>query len=96
MAVNISRSLNRELGEGATDGKYRKVRPNTTVVDPAMGDSLTRANRAGLHPFHNYGFIDTEKMDKVNPVKISAHSAAPSMSSTPVFDIDAYMTAQEK
>jgi hypothetical protein len=66
MTVNISRSQNAELNEGATDGKYRKRRPNTTVA-PAMGDELTAKNRAGLHPYMNYGFINSEEPDKVNP-----------------------------
>ena len=37
MATNESRSLNKSMDEGATDGKYRKVRPNTTVA-PGTGD----------------------------------------------------------
>ncbi len=67
MTVNISRSQNAELNEGATDGKYRKRRPNTTVA-PAMGDQLVVKNRAGLHPYMNYGFINSEEQSKVNPV----------------------------
>jgi hypothetical protein len=67
MTVNISRSLNSQLLEGSTDGKYRKVRPNTTVADPNMGDSLVRANRQSLHPFQNYGYIDTQESSMVNP-----------------------------
>ena len=66
MAVNQSRSLNGDMSEGATDGKYRKRRPNTTVA-PAMGDELTQKNRAGLHPYMNYGFINSEEPSKVNP-----------------------------
>ena len=66
MTVNISRSQNAELNEGATDGKYRKRRPNTTV-QPATGDQLVQKNRAGLHPYMNYGFINSEEPSKVNP-----------------------------
>lgn len=66
MAVNSSRSVNAELNEGATDGKYRKRRPNTTVA-PAMGDQDVVKNRAGLHPYMNYGFINSEEAAKVNP-----------------------------
>ena len=66
MAVNQSRSLNGDMTEGATDGKYRKRRPNT-VVQPGMGDQTVQANRAGLHPYMNYGFINSEEPNKVNP-----------------------------
>jgi len=66
MTVNNSRSQNASLLEGATDGKYRKSRPNTTVI-PGMGDQLVKKERDGLHPYINYGFINSEKADKVNP-----------------------------
>lgn len=68
MAVNSSRSMNRSLDEGATDGKYRKARPDTEVI-PGLGDSATTDNRASLHPFYGYGFITTEFPNKVNPGK---------------------------
>lgn len=68
MAVNQSRSENDSLLEGATDGKYRKARPNTTV-QPGMGDQTVKANRAGLHPYWNYGFSNSEDPNKVNPGK---------------------------
>lgn len=68
MAVNNSRSKNNDLLEGATDGKYRKARPNTTV-QPGMGDQTVKANREGLHPYWNYEFINTEAPNKVNPGK---------------------------
>jgi hypothetical protein len=55
------------LGMGATDGKYRKRRPNTTVA-PAMGDELMVKERAGLHPYMNYGFINSEESAQVNPL----------------------------
>lgn len=59
MAVNQSRSMNADLREGATDGAYRKARPNTTVA-PAMGDEAVKAERASLHPFQGYGFPNTQ------------------------------------
>mgnify|MGYP003332601042 FL=1 len=71
MATNESRSLNESLNEGSTDGKYRKVRPNTEV-DPGMGDEIVRANRRGLHHYWNYDYIDQETPAKVNPGKMTA------------------------
>lgn len=68
MAVNNSRSQNQDLLEGATDGKYKKRRPNT-VVQRGAGDQTVQANRAGLHPYMNYGFINNEAPNKVNPGK---------------------------
>jgi hypothetical protein len=59
MATNILRSMNADLKEGASDGKYRKARPDTTVA-PGMGDEQVREERASLHPFHGYGFATTE------------------------------------
>lgn len=66
MTVNASRSQNEELLTGATDGKYRKRRPNTTVA-AGMGDELVVKERAGLHPYMNYGFLNSEEPNKVNP-----------------------------
>ena len=68
MAVNSSRSMNSSLANGATDGKYRKVRPDTEVI-PGLGHEATLANRQSLHPFWGYGFITTEYPNKVNPGK---------------------------
>ena len=70
MAVNTSRSMNEGLNEGATDGKYRKVRPNTEVLD-YEGHEKTVDNRQTLHPFYGYGFATSEYPDvsKVNPGK---------------------------
>lgn len=70
MAVNTSRSMNAGLNEGATDGKYRKARPNTEVGD-IKGNEDTLDNRQSLHPFYGYGFITSEFPDvqKVNPGK---------------------------
>ena len=67
MAVNSSRSMNASLNSGATDGKYRKVRPDTE--ENVMNTSATLANRQSLHPFYGYGFITTEYPSKVNPGK---------------------------
>jgi len=66
MAVNSSRSMNKSLADGATDGKYRKVRPDTEVI-AGSGSEITEANRQSLHPFFNYGFVTTEAPNKVNP-----------------------------
>ena len=67
MTVRKARSENADMLEGATDGKYRKRRPNTTVA-PGQGDKVVSKNRAGLHPYMNYGFINSEEQDKVNPL----------------------------
>ena len=66
MTVRKVRSENAELLEGATDGKYRKRRPNTTVA-AGMGDEKMVQDRAGLHPYMNWGFINSEEPAKVNP-----------------------------
>ena len=66
MTVRRARSMNSDMLEGATDGKYRKRRPNTTV-DAGMGDQTVAKNRAGLHPYMNYGFVNSEESNKVNP-----------------------------
>lgn len=63
---NESRSMNNDMADGATDGKYRKARPNT-VVAPGMGDQTVKKNRASLHPYNNWGFANSEQSDKVNP-----------------------------
>jgi hypothetical protein len=84
MATNESRSLNTSMNEGATDGKYRKVRPNTTVA-PGTGDEIMLANRRGLNPYWNYDFIDQEATTQVNPLSNSA--ASKPRSPMPVADI---------
>lgn len=60
MSVNVSRSMSTELHAGSTDGKYRKVRPNTSVVND-LGDAQTLANRGDLHSYFNYGHITEER-----------------------------------
>lgn len=67
MAVNNSRSMNADLREGATDGKYRKARPDTTLADPRNGEGVAKvaAERSTLHPFAGYGFITSETPNKV-------------------------------
>ena len=66
MTVNRHHSENDMLREGATDGKYRKRRPNTTVAE-GMGDELIVKDRAALHPYMNYSFINSEDPAKVVP-----------------------------
>ena len=66
MTVPYRRSPNADMQEGATDGKYRKRRPNTTVAR-GMGDQIVQANRADLHPYMNYGFINSEDTQQINP-----------------------------
>ena len=70
MAVNTSRSMNESLAEGATDGKYRKARPDTEVLD-IDGNEKTLDNRQTLHPFFGYGFVTSEAPAevRVNPGK---------------------------
>jgi hypothetical protein len=68
-----NKSLNQSVNEGATDGKYRKVRPNTTVA-PGTGEDIMLANRRALHPYWNYDFIDQESASKVNPLADEASS----------------------
>ena len=74
-----NKSLNQSVKEGATDGKYRKVRPNTTVA-PGTGEDIMQANRRALHPYWNYDFIDQEAPTKVAPgAGSAAKTAKPSM-----------------
>jgi hypothetical protein len=66
MSVNLSRSQTHSLFVGSTEGRYRFRRPNTEVIK-GMGDQSVQQNRAGLHPYWNYGFINSEDPNKVNP-----------------------------
>ena len=68
------KSLNESIKEGATDGKYRKVRPNTTVAK-GTGGELTLANRRALHPYWNYDYIDQESPAKIEPGAITTSSS---------------------
>jgi hypothetical protein len=95
MAVYEYRSQNESLNEGATDGKYRKVRPNTTVA-PGLGDELVRANRNDLHPFYNYGFIDTEEQTKVSPGATDVKGSNTARAyAAPVAHMSNYMTSAQ-
>lgn len=67
MTVRKARSENASLLTGATEGKYRQRRPNTEVA-AGMGDQEVIKNRSGLHPYMNYGFINSEESNKVNPL----------------------------
>jgi hypothetical protein len=62
--------MNESLKSGSTDGKYRKVRPNTEVVD-IDGNEQTVDNRQSLNPFYGYGFVTSEypEESQVNPGK---------------------------
>lgn len=60
MAYPNSRSMNAELSEGMTDGKYKKVRPDTSVI---VNDG-TYTERADLDDRY-YGIH--EKQVKVAP-----------------------------
>ena len=63
MAENMSRSMNAELAEGATDGKYKKINgpDKAGPVDPA-----TAANKAHLDP-GLYGNVNVEAPVKILP-----------------------------
>ena len=87
MATNESRSLNQSMLDGATDGKYRKARPHTTVA-AGTGEEITAANRNSLHPYYNYGFVNSEETNKVNP---AGDTAATRARKYPVFDIENQM-----
>lgn len=58
MAVNSTRSPKASLLEGATDGIYRKARPNTTSVPSNLNEAATADARAMLHPYMNYGYVN--------------------------------------
>jgi hypothetical protein len=62
--------MNESLHAGTTDGKYRKVRPNTEVGD-VDGHEKTVDNRQSLNPFYGYGFATSEfpEESQVNPGK---------------------------
>lgn len=62
-----NRSERWSLEEGATDGKYRKVRPDTQVVEPEHGHRAMMTDRAGLHPSYGYDYIAGEAQERVDP-----------------------------
>lgn len=67
MAINSSRSMRGGLLEGSTDGKYRKVRPDTQVAQLTGGD-VTVANRAHLHTwFYDLASQEVPEGQKVVP-----------------------------
>lgn len=53
MAVNQTRSMNADLVEGATDGKY--VKRQTGPDRGGVADPLTKINRAQLQAGQNWG-----------------------------------------
>jgi hypothetical protein len=59
MAVNISRSMNAELAEGATDGTLRKRHPDRAgVVESTQDEAHDEAVAMGTGPstsYPNYG-----------------------------------------
>lgn len=63
---NESRSENGSLREGATDGKYRKVRPDTTVADVA-GDARMRQERVVNRQPFVWGPLNQAPASQVNP-----------------------------
>jgi hypothetical protein len=68
MTTIMSRSQVASLDEGATDGKYRKARPDTEV---AMHDADAKimAERATLNPWMNYGYATQQSPALLNPGK---------------------------
>jgi hypothetical protein len=62
------RPMNGSLDSGSTDGKYRKVRPDTEVSD-MKGHGQMMSERAALHPFWNYGPATAEAPSMVNSGK---------------------------
>lgn len=66
MAVNSTRSQNTSLAEGATDGKYRKIRPDTELYS-TYGASLTMLDKSHLSQFW-YGTAAQQIPDKTMAV----------------------------
>lgn len=65
MAINASRSMNRSLLEGATDGRYKKVRPDTEcAITDDLHKNLTYDFREDLS-IQYYGI--GEKRNQVVP-----------------------------
>ena len=71
MAINASRSMNESLVEGATDGKYKKQRPNTS--GGTMNQEVTNTTRRSLNLLY-YGIGEAKMVEvpgqntyKLNP-----------------------------
>lgn len=64
MAINQSRSMNSDLRKGATEGKYKDLRPNTG--GERVNDAANLSERAALHPDYGYG-LRVEAPVKVLP-----------------------------
>lgn len=69
MVYPVSRSMNADLAEGLTDGKYKKFAPNRGGVV----SGTTEKERADLEPLY-YGF--KEKVLKVAPDGLAHPGAA--------------------
>lgn len=54
MAYPLLRSMNAELIEGATDGKYKKLRPDTTEYAPNT-EATYNTRRVLSLPYYGYG-----------------------------------------
>jgi len=60
---NTERSLNGDLNEGQTDGKYRKAHKDRGgLVEPT-----TDLDRVALHPWYGYGYPNTQAPVQVLP-----------------------------
>lgn len=60
--ANYSRSRKGDLYEGATDGRYKKLRPDTVDVD---GGNTTETMKSRKHlNLYNHGqFVEASQMD---------------------------------
>lgn len=73
MAYPRLRSMNMELANGATDGKYKKIRPNVSCVDPGLEGtpSHTVDNRMDAddvwHGFHEAATMHVPGLEKRLP-----------------------------
>lgn len=77
MAYPQLRSMNASLHEGSTDGRYKKVRPDTecSIVDATPGtENLTYDLREDLN-LQTYGI--GEKRDQLIPGQAGKRSAMP-------------------
>lgn len=55
------RNKNAELREGATDGKYKKLRPNLSNESPGNRTANLR-DRAGLFPWTGFSIVEDPEM----------------------------------